>query len=126
MTVRKVGTLFVGAVTSVALLASSGCELRTSQISITEALLRQIDRTLADCNVAVEATAEVMNCLDLYAQAHQITLESVLVDGFGNQLVTMRSDKCSEEDFCGPYSLGVDGVDQCGRSDDIVLEQCQR
>lgn len=66
-----------------------------------------------------------MSCIHEYAKDNGIPVSILTKDAFGQTLILERTEACGDKRFCGPYSLGANGVDECGNGDDLVLRTCR-
>ena len=97
----------------------SGCMLTTSAQSITEAKLRRIVKIVESCSLPAETEHRAHRCLEAYAIEKAIPIESLTMDAYEGRIV-LHSDVCTSQQK-HPYSAGKNGLDECGRGDDITL-----
>lgn len=71
------------------------------------------------------SATDPMSCIHEYAKNNDIPISVLTKDAFGQTLILERTGACGDNRFCGPYSIGANGVDECGKGDDLVLRSCR-
>ncbi|MBL8299419.1 MAG: hypothetical protein JNN30_13860 [Rhodanobacteraceae bacterium] len=124
MNIRNVTfSLFIVIVITLIAMSSS---THTRQ-SKTKARLDLVERVIADCRKQKGDAIGKTECLYEYGKENGIPEKNRLswaIDGYGNLPVVEQSSSCKLTAFCAAYSKGKNGVDECGKGDDITLKSC--
>lgn len=109
---RSIGLFF--------LLVISGCRDYVTREMVTIASLHRLDSVLSECRKRRLLNSDL--CLSEYAKIKGLNSSDVVMDGYGNQIITdEKKSVCTEKILRHPYSVGKNAIDECGKGDDIVL-----
>lgn len=95
--------------------------------SNTEARIRLVKTLFADCKKIDGQNFDRIRCVYEYGRRNGFPEErrvSWSVDGYGRPLVLTPSATCTAGRSCSVYSIGKNGIDECGRGDDITYGGC--
>lgn len=103
-----------------------GCTLKADAESRTKANLLRVDAWLRQCQERGVVGAD--QCIAIHGKELGLAPDkyhALIEDGYGRKLITEPAMSCDRRRFCGPYSIGKNGVDNCGLSDDLLLDRCR-
>lgn len=96
-----------------------GCSVNTSIDSVNRAKLKRVVSILGSCDKKIK-TIE-MDCIYIYAKENDVPLDSLILDAYGRKII-LNTKHCPALKNNSPYSVGKNGLDECGRGDDVVIK----
>jgi hypothetical protein len=102
----------------------TACVSGTTPRSKTLFVLKWIAQLLHECDAAPGNHQASVNCLEDHVQAKNWRggdVNAILLDGFGRLIRLSPGRECAVVPNCAPYSLGENGVDECGFGDDLSI-----
>jgi hypothetical protein len=114
--------IFVCAIVFFIAISSHGA----SRESKTIATIFLVNKLFEKCRNRDGPSFDKVKCIYDYGKENELPEQrraSWAVDGYGNPLVFEKTAICRSESPCALYSKGANGVDECGRGDDVSLRR---
>jgi hypothetical protein len=111
----------------IAFLIIAVSNLTHTKRSKTKARLVLIEKVLANCRDKKGESYDKTGCLYEYGRSNGFPEQNRLswaIDGYGSFPILDQSVACKSIAFCAIYSKGKNGVDECGKGDDVSLHSC--